>query len=389
MRRVGALRAAAASAAAAAAAAAAALPRGARRCRLSSAFAARGTDARAGPAARPEAGLAWEEPQRQQSGHAARVLDGRAAADAWLEDIAETIRTLPASAPKPSLAVVHVAHRADSALYVERKREACARVGIRDVSLDLPPAISQAELLEKVRSLAADPDIHGILVQLPLPVHLDEQEILNAVPTCKDVDAFNPVNAGRLAMRGREPAFLPCTPKGILELLDRNDIAVEGKHACVIGSSNTVGIPLSAMLLKRGAAAVTVCDTAQVVADCPHGTVRGVSRSADIVVAAAGKAGLVHADWVRPGAVVLDVGINTVPLRHDEVDHDGRPFRVVGDVAFDEVSGVAAAITPVPGGVGPMTIAALMQNTLLAAEHKAKKLKKLEDDARKWTDPVD
>lgn len=143
------------------------------------------------------------------------------------------------------------------------------------------------------------------------------------------------------------------------------------------------------MLLKRGAAAVTVCDTAQVVGDCPHSTVRGVSRSADIVVAAAGKAGLVHADWVRPGAVVLDVGINTVPLRRDEVSPDERPFRVVGDVAFDEVSEVASAITPVPGGVGPMTIAALMQNTLLAAEHKAKRATpKEDDDEPKWIDPV-
>lgn len=252
-----------------------------------------------------------------------------------------------------------------------------------------------------MRELAADKRVHGLLVQLPLPAHLDEAEILNAIPTCKDVDAFNPVNAGRLAMRGREPAFLPCCPKGMLELLDRSGISVVGKHACVIGSSNTVGNPLSSMLLKRGAAAVTVCDTRQALSEEHRAQLTQISRSADLVVAAVGRAGLVTRSWVRPGAVVLDVGINTEGLVPGEHSADGRPFRVVGDVLHGEVSQVASALTPVPGGVGPMTIAALMQNTLLAAEHarrkqpggKASKAASQDShgaggDGKKFTDPA-
>jgi 5,10-methylene-tetrahydrofolate dehydrogenase/methenyl tetrahydrofolate cyclohydrolase len=220
---------------------------------------------------------------------------------------------------------------------------------------DLPANISQAELLRVVRDLNANPDVHGILVQLPLPDHIDEEQILSAISIEKDVDGFHPINIGRLSMKRREPLFVPCTPKGCIELLLRTGVQIEGKQAVVLGRSNIVGLPVAMLLLHRNAT-LTICHSRT--KDLP-----GVVRQADILIAAVGRAEMVRGDWVKPGAVVIDVGINSV-------DDPSNPkgYRLVGDVAFDEVKEVAGAITPVPGGVGPMTIAMLLRNTLDGAK---------------------
>jgi 5,10-methylene-tetrahydrofolate dehydrogenase/methenyl tetrahydrofolate cyclohydrolase len=208
---------------------------------------------------------------------------------------------------------------------------------------------------DTVRKLNADPEVNGILVQLPLPSGLDEQKVLNLVSIEKDVDGFHPLNIGRLAQKGRDPLFIPCTPAGVMVLLERFVPKLEGVNAVVLGRSNIVGMPV-ALLLVRANATVTIC----------HSRTRDLAdvvRQADVLVAAVGRAEMVRADWVKPGAVVIDVGVN-------RVDDATRPrgYRLVGDVAYEEVKEVAGAITPVPGGVGPMTIAMLLQNTLRAAE---------------------
>jgi 5,10-methylene-tetrahydrofolate dehydrogenase/methenyl tetrahydrofolate cyclohydrolase len=250
----------------------------------------------------------------------------------------------------PGLATVLVGARKDSQTYVRMKKKACAEVGIQSFGHDLPADVSQEELLDVVRQLNADPAVHGILVQLPLPDHIDDEEILAAISIEKDVDGFHPLNIGRLSMKRREPLYVPCTPKGCIELLDRSGVGIEGKHAVVLGRSNIVGLPVAMLLLHRNAT-LTVCHSRT--ADLP-----AVVRQADILVAAVGRAEMVRGDWLKPGAVVIDVGVNAV----DDAD-DPRGYRLVGDVAFDEALDVAGAITPVPGGVGPMTIAMLLRNT--------------------------
>jgi 5,10-methylene-tetrahydrofolate dehydrogenase/methenyl tetrahydrofolate cyclohydrolase len=205
-----------------------------------------------------------------------------------------------------------------------------------------------------IAELNANPEVHGILVQLPLPGHIDEEEILGAIRLEKDVDGFHPINIGRLSMKRREPLFVPCTPKGCIELLKRTGVQIPGKRAVVLGRSNIVGLPV-AMLLMHNNATVTICHSHTL--DLP-----GIVREADILVAAVGRAEMVRGDWVKPGAVVIDVGMNAV---NDPTSEKG--YRLTGDVAFDEVKEVAAAITPVPGGVGPMTIAMLLRNTLDSA----------------------
>ena len=202
-----------------------------------------------------------------------------------------------------------------------------------------------------VRDLNANPEVDGILVQLPLPDHIDDEEILGAVSLEKDVDGFHPLNIGRLSMKRRDPLFVPCTPKGCIELLDRSGVSIEGKRAVVLGRSNIVGLPVAMLLLHRNAT-ITICHSRT--QDLPE-----VVRQADILIAAVGRPEMVRGDWVNPGAVVIDVGVNAVDDPGSE-----RGYRRVGDVAFDEASKVAAAITPVPGGVGPMTIAMLLRNTL-------------------------
>jgi len=255
----------------------------------------------------------------------------------------------------PGLATVLVGARRDSQTYVRMKKKACAEVGITSFGHDLPEDISQEVLLKTVQELNANPDVNGILVQLPLPDHIDDEEILGAISLEKDVDGFHPINIGRLSMKRRDPLFSPCTPNGCIELLDRTGVEIEGKRAVVLGRSNIVGLPVAMLLLHRNAT-LTICHSRT--KDLP-----GVVREAEILIAAVGQPEMVRGDWVKPGVVVIDVGVNAVddPTRE-------KGYRLVGDVAFDEVKEVASAITPVPGGVGPMTIAMLLRNTLSSAK---------------------
>ncbi len=260
----------------------------------------------------------------------------------------------------PGLAVVLVGDDPASAVYVRNKGRACEEVGIRSETIRLPGEVAQEDLLGKVRELNDDPLVHGILVQLPLPPHLDERSIVLALDPDKDVDGLHPVNMGRL-MQG-EPVFVPCTPGGIQQLLLRSGNSPEGKHLVVCGRSDIVGKPIAMLMMQKreGAnATVTVCHTGT--RDLPE-----VTRTADILVAAMGRARAVTADMVREGAVVIDVGINRV-----EDSTRQRGYRMEGDVDFQGVSEKAAAITPVPGGVGPMTVAMLLLNTLKAARLRA------------------
>ena len=281
----------------------------------------------------------------------AQLIDGKAIAATIREEIRNEVEAIKAKHGKvPGLATVLVGARRDSQTYVRMKKKACEEVGIASFSHDLPEDISQEELLKVVRDLNANPDVDGILVQLPLPDHIDDEEVLGAISLEKDVDGFHPLNIGRLSMKRRDPLFVPCTPKGCIELLDRTGVTIEGKRAVVLGRSNIVGLPVAMLLLHRNAT-LTICHSRT--QDLP-----GVVREAEILIAAVGRAEMVRGDWVQPGAVVIDVGVNPV-------DDPGskKGYKLVGDVAFDEVKEVAAAITPVPGGVGPMTIAMLLRNT--------------------------
>lgn len=255
----------------------------------------------------------------------------------------------------PGLATVLVGEDPASQVYVRSKHKACEQLGITSFSHVLPASTPQEELVELVDSLNGDPKVHGILVQLPLPAGFDEEEVLLEVSVKKDVDGFHPINIGKLAQKGRTSSFIPCTPAGVIELLRSTGISMEGKSAVVLGRSNIVGMPVALLLVKENAT-VTICHSRSY-------NLPDLTRGADILVACVGKAEMVRGDWVKPGAVVIDVGINRVDDPSAE-----KGYRLVGDVAFDEVRKVASAITPVPGGVGPMTIAMLMQNTLRAAE---------------------
>ncbi|MCP4417987.1 MAG: bifunctional methylenetetrahydrofolate dehydrogenase/methenyltetrahydrofolate cyclohydrolase FolD [Chloroflexi bacterium] len=255
----------------------------------------------------------------------------------------------------PGLATVLVGEDAASATYVRSKQRMCERLGIYSVGHTLPADATQEEVEALVSELNADPKINGILVQLPLPKHLDEEAVLNSIDLEKDVDGFHPVNIGRLAMKGRDPLFIPCTPAGCMELLADSGVEISGAEAVIVGRSNIVGLPM-AMLLQKANATVTIC----------HSRTKDLTahlKRADIVVAAIGWAEMIKGDMLKPGAAIIDVGIN-------RVDDETRPrgYRLVGDVEYDSAFEVAGAITPVPGGVGPMTIAMLMKNTLRAAE---------------------
>jgi len=285
----------------------------------------------------------------------ANILDGAATAEKIRNQVAEEVaRRIAEGKPAPGLATVLVGENPASQVYVRSKHRACQQVGMQSFAYELPETATQKEVEDLVRSLNADPNVHGILVQLPLPSGLDEERVLGAISIEKDVDGFHPVNIGRLAQKGREPLFVPCTPAGCMVLLQSVLPDLNGVNAVVLGRSNIVGMPV-ALLLVRANATVTIC----------HSRTRNlpeVCRSADVLVAAVGKPEMVRGDWVKPGVVVIDVGIN-------RIEDPTRPkgYRLVGDVAFDEVSQVAGWITPVPGGVGPMTIAMLLQNTLRAA----------------------
>ncbi|KAL0391107.1 UNVERIFIED_CONTAM: Bifunctional protein FolD 2 [Sesamum calycinum] len=290
------------------------------------------------------------------SDHKATLIDGKAIAQTIRSEIAAEVRRLSQTYGKvPGLAVVIVGKRKDSQSYVNMKRKACAEIGIKSVDLDLPEEVSESELISKVHELNANPDVHGILVQLPLPKHINEEKILSEISLEKDVDGFHPLNIGKLAMKGRDPLFAPCTPKGCLELLSRSGVSVKGKNAVVVGRSNIVGLPVSLLLLKEDATVTIVHSRTK--------EPESIIRNADIVIAAAGQAMMIKGSWIKPGAAVIDVGTNAVD---DPSKKSG--YRLVGDVDFQEASKVAGWITPVPGGVGPMTVAMLLKNTLDGAK---------------------
>ena len=286
----------------------------------------------------------------------AKLIDGKQiAAEIRSEVKAAVSARQEQGLPVPGLATVLVGDDPASKVYVRNKQKACAEVGIASFGYNLPAEASQQEVEDLVSQLNADPTINGILVQLPLPRHLNDEAVLSAIDLNKDVDGFHPVNIGKLAQKGREPLFVPCTPAGIMVLLEKAGAKLEGANAVVLGRSNIVGMPV-ALLLVRANATVTICHSKT--HDLPT-----ITRQADVLITAIGKAEMVRGDWVKPGAYVIDVGINRI-----EDPSAPKGSRLVGDVAFEEVREVASAITPVPGGVGPMTIAMLLRNTLHARE---------------------
>jgi 5,10-methylene-tetrahydrofolate dehydrogenase/methenyl tetrahydrofolate cyclohydrolase len=288
----------------------------------------------------------------------AQIIDGTAIAKKVREEVKEKVAArVAAGKSRPGLATVLVGDRVDSATYVSMKQKACAELGMESFHHHLPGDATQDE----VEKLVKDPKVTGILVQLPLPGHIDEETILRAIDITKDVDGFSPINIGRLAQKGREPLFVPCTPYGCIYLLKEAGVQISGANAVVLGRSNIVGMP-AALLLVAENATVTICHSRT--KNLPE-----VVRQADIIIAAIGKIEFVRGDWIKPGAAVIDVGINSKP---DPSKKSG--YRLVGDVNFEEAKEVAGFITPVPGGVGPMTIAMLMNNTFRAAEIQDKKL---------------
>jgi len=289
----------------------------------------------------------------------AKIIDGKAIAAALRAEVASGVETLVAEGgPKPGLATVLVGENPASQVYVRMKRKACEEVGIESYGIELPADSSQEEVEALVRDLNADEKVHGILVQLPLPAGLDEEAVLKAIDVSKDVDGFHPINIGRLAQKGREPLFVPCTPAGCIYLLKQAGAKLEGARAVVVGRSNIVGMPAALLLIKENAT-VTVCHSRT--RDLP-----AVCREADVLIAAIGRPEMIRGDWIKPGAYVIDVGVNRV-----EDASRKRGYRLVGDVAYEEALDVAGAITPVPGGVGPMTIAGLLKNTLDSARRTA------------------
>jgi methylenetetrahydrofolate dehydrogenase (NADP+)/methenyltetrahydrofolate cyclohydrolase len=284
-----------------------------------------------------------------------RILDGKAVAATVLEACRNQAAALHAQGITPGLAVVLVGEDPASQVYVGSKARTCAELGFYSRKIVLPATTSQQQLLEVVRGLNADPAIHGILVQSPPPKHIDEEAIIRAIDPRKDVDGFHPENVAKLVLED-PTGFVPCTPAGCMNLLEVAGIATAGAEAVVIGRSMIVGKPLALLLVsKRANATVTIAHSRS--RDLP-----AICRRADILIAAVGRPEMVKADWIKPGAVVIDVGINRVA---DPTKKSG--YRLTGDVAYEEVAPLCAAITPVPGGVGPMTIAMLMQNTLQAA----------------------
>ncbi|KAM7249693.1 hypothetical protein ACFE04_003415 [Oxalis oulophora] len=287
---------------------------------------------------------------------APHIIDGKVIAEEIRDTIATEVRRMKDSIGKiPGLAVLLVGHRRDSLTYVRNKIKACQQAGIKSTLTHLPHNSTQHQLTLSLSQLNQDPTIHGILVQLPLPQHLDEDKILNFLTLEKDVDGFHPLNIGDLALRGREPLFIPCAPKACIELLLRSGVEIMGRNAVVIGRSNIVGLPMS-LLLQRHHATVSIV----------HALTKDpqlITSQADIIVTAAGLPNLVRGNWLKPGAVVIDVG--TFPIEDSSSEYG---YRLQGDVCYEEAVKVVSAITPVPGGVGPMTIAILLSNTLDSAK---------------------
>jgi methylenetetrahydrofolate dehydrogenase (NADP+) / methenyltetrahydrofolate cyclohydrolase len=283
----------------------------------------------------------------------AKLIDGNALAASIRRDVATRVQRLSDAGRQPGLAVLLVGDSAASAVYVRHKVKDCEEVGIRSLLEHLPASTSETALLDRVHALNADPAIHGILVQLPLPPHMDARKVIEAIDPGKDVDGFHVANAGGLMVGAA--AFRPCTPYGVMKMLDHVGAALDGAEAVVVGRSNIVGKPQALMLLERGAT-VTVC----------HSRTRDLAahtRRADVLVAAVGQPRMITGDMVKPGAIVIDVGMNRVPSGPDA-------GKLCGDVDFASASAVAGAITPVPGGVGPMTRAMLLVNTVEAAERR-------------------
>jgi len=282
------------------------------------------------------------------------IIDGKAIAAEIREEVRLEVERLKERGITPCLAVILAGENPASLSYVKAKKKALAQAGMEGRDIRLPETVSEGELLSLIAALNADNKVHGILVQLPLPAHINQLSVINAPDPRKDVDCFHPHSVGMLFLG--QPVFVPCTPKGVVVLLERYNIPVSGKNVVVVGRSNIVGKPLSVLFSQRDLnATVTLCHTGT--ADLPLHT-----RQADILVAAVGKPGFIRGDMVKTGAAVIDVGINRVP------DGSEKGYHIVGDVNFDEVAPVAAWITPVPGGVGPMTIAMLMRNVLEAAK---------------------
>jgi len=286
----------------------------------------------------------------------AKKIDGRAIAQEVRDAVKADVAAMVAEGKKsPGLATVLVGEDPASQVYVRMKHKACEEAGIRSIGHKLPASSTQEEVEGLVEELNEDPDVHGILVQLPLPDGLDDERILRTISIDKDVDGFHPLNIGRLAQKGREPQFVPATPFGVIHLLKHEGVEMEGANAVVLGRSNIVGRPAALLLLKENAT-VTIC----------HSRTRDLqekSRQADILIAAVGIPEMVKGDWIKPGAAVIDVGVNRV-----DDDTKKRGYRLVGDVDYEEAKEVAGYLTPVPGGVGPMTIAMLLRNTVRAAK---------------------
>ncbi|MGL5020226.1 MAG: bifunctional methylenetetrahydrofolate dehydrogenase/methenyltetrahydrofolate cyclohydrolase FolD [Luteolibacter sp.] len=283
------------------------------------------------------------------------ILDGKSVAAAVLDECRAETAALLAKGIQPGLAVVLVGSDPASQVYVGSKARTCAELGFHSVKIELPAETTQEALLQVVRDLNNDPKVHGILVQSPPPKHIDEEAVIREIDPRKDVDGFHPENVAKLVLED-PTGFVPCTPAGCMKLLEISGIDTNGAEAVVIGRSMIVGKPMALLLVSKNSnATVTIAHSRS--KDLP-----GICRRADILIAAVGRPEMVKADWVKPGAVVIDVGINRVP---DATKKSG--FRLTGDVAYPEVAPLCSAITPVPGGVGPMTIAMLMKNTLQAA----------------------
>jgi methylenetetrahydrofolate dehydrogenase (NADP+)/methenyltetrahydrofolate cyclohydrolase len=290
----------------------------------------------------------------------ARILDGKKLAESLRAEVKGRVAELVAKTGRPpGLDVVLVGEDPASVVYTRNKEKASNEVGMRGTLHKLPADTSQEAALALVEKLNADPNTDGILVQLPLPKHIQEATILDAIDPIKDVDGFLPMNAGLVATGRFDKALVSCTPRGVMKLIDLADVKLEGSRAVVVGRSNIVGKPVAQLLLAANA---TVTLAHSKTRDLP-----GVCREADVLVVAVGRAEMVRGDWIKPGAVVIDVGTNRVPAPEKG---EGQT-RLVGDVAFQEAAEVAGAITPVPGGVGPMTIACLLENTLIAASRRS------------------
>lgn len=285
------------------------------------------------------------------------IIDGKAIASEIRASLAKDVASLKMNGVSPSLAVILVGDDPASVSYVTGKRKALAELGIEDKTILLPKNTTEQELLQTIRTLNSDDSVDGILVQLPLPKHIDEDKVIGWIDPIKDVDGFTPINVGNMVI-GKD-CFLPCTPHGIIQLIKSTGIETSGKHAVVVGRSNIVGKPISLLLARKEMnCTVTICHT---------GTknLAEMTQQADILVVASGKPGTITADMVKEGAVVIDVGVNRIP---DETKKSG--FRLVGDCEFDTVREKAGFITPVPGGVGPMTITMLMSNIVKAAKRR-------------------